>query len=106
MFKKEECGLKRLNILKVQRNILTRKINLVYLKILYLNRIDHPRNDYAEKDMMEIYPIQLQENDNSDEWVKYVFNLSALSIQYDQKTTLPLPLHLAKTLAEDYLLKL
>lgn len=78
----------------------------MYLKILYLNRIDHPRNDYAEKDMMEIYPIQLQENDNSDEWVKYVFNLSALSIQYDQKTTLPLPLHLAKTLAEDYLLKL
>ena len=53
----------------------------MYLKILYLNRIDHPRNDYAEKDMMEIYPIQLQENDNSDEWVKYVFNLSALSIQ-------------------------
>lgn len=56
--------------------------------------------------MIEIYPVQLQENDNSDEWVKYVFNLCALSIQYDQKTILPLPLHLAKTLAEDYLLKL
>lgn len=76
-----------------------------YNASLWDSRIDHPRNDYAEKDMMEIYPIQLQENDNSDEWVKYVFNLSALSIQYDQKTTLPLPLHLAKTLAEDYLLK-
>lgn len=77
-----------------------------YNSSLWDSRINNPRKDYAEKDIIEIYPVQLQENDNSDEWVKYVFNLCALSIQYDQKTILPLPLHLAKTLAEDYLLKL
>ncbi len=80
--------------------------NLIYNASLWDSRIDHPTNDYAEKDMIEIYPVQLQENDKSDEWVKYVFNLCAVSIQYNQKTILPLPLHLGKTLAEDYLLKL
>ena len=80
--------------------------NPVYNASLWDSRIDHPRNDYAEKDMIEIYPIQLQQGDESDKWVQYASNLCKLSIQYDQKTVLPLPLHLAKTLAEDYLLKL
>lgn len=85
--------------------IADRPNNPIYKASFKDSRIDYPTNDYAEKDMIEIYPVQLQEKDNADKWVKYVFNLSALSIQYDQKTTLPLPLHLAKTLAEDYLLK-
>lgn len=79
--------------------------NPVYNASLWDSRIDHPGNNYAEKDMIEIYPLQLQEKDNADKWIQYASNLCALSIQYDQKTILPLPLHLAKTLAEDYLLK-
>lgn len=79
--------------------------NPVYNASLWDSRIDHPKNDYAEKDMVEIYPLQLQTQDNADKWVQYVSNLCTLSIQYDQKTILPLPLHLAKTLAEDYMLK-
>lgn len=79
--------------------------NPVYNASLWDSRIDHPRNDYAEKDMIEIYPIQLQQGDESDKWVQYASNLCKLSIQYDQKTILPLPLHLAKTLVEDYLFK-
>lgn len=79
--------------------------NPVYNASLWDSRIDHPGNEYAEKDMIEIYPIQLQQEDESDKWIQYASNLCKLSIQYDQKTVLPLPLHLAKTLAEDYLLK-
>ena len=68
-------------------------------------RFDHPYADYAEKDMIEMYPIQLQSGDNPDAWAKFVSDLCTLSIQYEQSTILPLPLHLAKNLTE-YLLEL
>lgn len=64
------------------------------------SRIDHPTSDYAEKDMIELYPLQLQAGDNSWEWVRFVNALRQLPVQYNQATVLPLPLHLAKNLAE------
>lgn len=64
------------------------------------SRIDHPINDYAEKDMIELYPLQLQSGDNPWEWVRFVNALRLLPIQYNQATILPLPLHLAKNLTE------
>lgn len=64
------------------------------------SRVAHPTHDYAEKDMIEIYPLQLQPGDDSWEWVRYVNALRQLPIQYNQATVLPLPLHLAKNLAE------
>lgn len=67
------------------------------------SRIAHPAHDYAEKDMIEIYPMQLQAGDDPWAWVKFVDALRQIPIQYSQTTILPLPLHLAKNLTE-YLL--
>ncbi len=66
------------------------------------NRIDHPRKFYAEKDMAELYPLQLQPGDSSSKWIIFADGLRALPLQYNQTTVLPLPLHLAKGL-EEYL---
>lgn len=73
-----------------------------YNQSLLDSRINHPLDDYAEKDMIEIYPLQLQHGDDPWMWAKFVSELCKLSIQYDQSTILPLPLHLAKNL-EEYL---
>lgn len=64
------------------------------------SRVTHPKQDYAEKDMIEIYPLQLQNGDDPTDWVRYVNALRQLPIQYGQATVLPLPLHLAKNLSE------
>ena len=64
------------------------------------SRVTHPKQDYAEKDMIEIYPLQLQQGDDPWDWVRYVNALRQLPIQYNQTTVLPLPLHLAKNLSE------
>ena len=64
------------------------------------SRIVYPTHDYAEKDMIEIYPLQLQMDDDSWEWVRFVDALRQIPIQYNQTTILPLPLHLAKNLTE------
>lgn len=67
------------------------------------SRLANPTHDYAEKDMIEIFPLQLQKDDDSWTWVRYVNALRQLPIQYGKSTVLPLPLHLAKNLTE-YLL--
>lgn len=64
------------------------------------SRVAYPTHDYAEKDMLEIYPLQLQMGDDPWDWVRYVNALRQLPIQYSQTTVLPLPLHLAKNLTE------
>lgn len=76
-----------------------------YNRSLKESRFGYPFIDYAEKDMIEIYPLQLQSEDDPSVWTKYVTDLCLLSIQYNQSTTLPLPLHLATAL-EEYLLEI
>lgn len=66
------------------------------------SRIDHPKQRFAEKDMIELYPLQLQPGDNPANWIFYTNALRHIPIQYSQSTVLPLPLHLAKAL-EEYL---
>ncbi len=66
------------------------------------SKLTSPKQRFAEKDMMELYPLQLQSGDQPDAWVFYTNALRHISIQYDQSTVLPLPLHLAKAL-EEYL---
>lgn len=66
------------------------------------SRIDHPQQRFAEKDMIELYPLQLQPGDDAASWVFYTNALRHIPIQYNQSTVLPLPLHLAKGL-EEYL---
>lgn len=66
------------------------------------SRIDHPKQRFAEKDMIELYPLQLQPGDNVENWVFYTNALRRIPIQYNQSLVLPLPLHLAEGL-EEYL---
>ena len=63
-----------------------------------------PHQKFTERDMIEIYPIQLQKGDNPDEWVHYTNSLRVGAIQYDEATIMPLPIHLASKLQEYILL--
>ena len=73
-----------------------------YLNSFRYSKIDHPGQRFAEKDMIEFYPLQLQPNDNVNRWILHTNALRHIPIQYNQSTILPLPLHLAKGL-EEYL---
>lgn len=73
-----------------------------YNRSLKSSRIDLGKKDCAEKDMIEIYPVQLQENDDPRCWIFCAKQLCELSLQYDQATRLPMPLHLAVKM-EEYL---
>lgn len=73
-----------------------------YTSSFKTSRITHPLQRFSEKDMIELYPLQLQSGDNAIEWILYVNALRHIPIQYNQSTILPLPLHLAKAL-EEYL---
>ena len=73
-----------------------------YTKSFTESRIDHPKQRFAEKDMIELYPLQLQPGDKAEHWVFYTNALRRIPIQYDQSLVLPLPLHLAEGL-EEYL---
>ena len=66
------------------------------------SKINYPLHSFAEKDMIELYPLQLQPGDDAASWIFYANALRNISIQYNQSTVLPLPLHLAKAL-EEYL---
>lgn len=69
------------------------------------SKVDHPTQDFAEKTLQEFYPVQMQKGDIVLDWIRYVNAMRLLPIQYDQATSLPLPLHLAKGL-EEYLFTL
>lgn len=73
-----------------------------YIHSFKESKIDYPKHQFAEKDMVELYPLQLQPDDNATNWIFYVNALREIPIQYNQSTVLPLPLHLAKSL-EEYL---
>ena len=59
-----------------------------------------PYQRFAERDMIEIYPIQLQKGDNPDEWVHFTNSLRIGAIQYDEATIMPIPIHMAAKLQE------
>ncbi len=73
-----------------------------YTSSFKASRIDHPKQRFAEKDMIELYPLQLQPGDKAEHWVFYTNALRHIPIQYNQSLVLPLPLHLAEGL-EEYL---
>lgn len=73
-----------------------------YINSFKDSKIDHPKQRFAEKDMIELYPLQLQPGDIAADWIFYTNALRHIPIQYNQSTVLPLPLHLAEAL-EEYL---
>ena len=90
---------------QVYWNINTPPHESKYMSSLRDTKSQAPEKPNAQKDMVEIYPLQLQIGDNPDDWVLYASALCGLAIQYDQATRYPLPLHLAENLKE-YLFKI
>ena len=90
---------------QVYWNINTPPNEAKYVDSLRDTKSQAPQRANAQKDMVEIYPLQLQIGDNPDDWVQYASALCGLAIQYDQATRYPLPLHLAENLKE-YLFKI
>lgn len=74
-----------------------------YTKSYTETKYSLPNQKFAERDMIEIYPIQLQKGDNPDEWAAFTNSLRKGAIQYNEATAVPIPLHLAAKLQE-YLL--
>lgn len=64
------------------------------------SKITSPRTLFLEKDMIEWYPLQLQEGDDASNWVSFAHRTTLASVQYDQATKLPLPIHLGHLLKE------
>ena len=73
-----------------------------YTRSFRESKINCPRHSFAEKDMIELYPLQLQPDDDAASWIFYTNALRDIPIQSNRSTLLPLPLHLAKGL-EEYL---
>ncbi len=71
-----------------------------YINSFKESKINYPEHRFAEKDMVELYPLQVQPGDDAVDWVFHTNALRHISIQYSQSTVLPLPLHLAKALEE------
>lgn len=67
------------------------------------SRITHTDATMTLMDMIELYPVQMQKDDEPiiARWMQYVDNLRTIAIQFDGKATkLPLPLHLAAKMDE------
>ncbi len=64
------------------------------------NRSTAPGSSFDIMEMLELYPIQLQEGDDPTKWVDYVQGLRYMMAQYSRGTNLPTPLHLARLMRE------
>ena len=84
----------------VYYSVLEHPFDAQYYQSYKLSRMDFPLYRFAEKDMVELFPLQMQQGDDPDQWIAYTNALRYLSVQYNQATILPLPLHLAKGLEE------
>ena len=69
------------------------------------SKIDHPFNNFAGRNLVEFFPLQLQDEDIPLKWVQYANALRKCSLQYPEATKLPLPLHFADLLKEYLLIK-
>ncbi|OEH85981.1 hypothetical protein BHU72_14970 [Desulfuribacillus stibiiarsenatis] len=66
------------------------------------SKLDKPNYCFKAPDMIELYPIHLQERDIADHWISLVNNYREAAHQYKGALKDPLPLHLAAKL-EEYL---
>ncbi len=68
------------------------------------SKIDHPFEEYDERNLVEFFPLQLQSGDDPLKWAQFSNMLRECMPQYaGSATKLPAPLHLA-TLLKEYLL--
>ncbi|UMZ73720.1 pPIWI_RE module domain-containing protein [Natranaerofaba carboxydovora] len=68
-----------------------------------ISKIKSPQKTFQANKILEILPAIISPEDSSLEWSTVIHRLRAMSVHYEDSTTLPAPLHLAKK-AEEYLL--
>ena len=71
-----------------------------YLNAESKNRSTAPGSSFDIMEMLELYPVQLQEGDDPAKWVDYVQGLRYMMAQYSRGTNLPAPLHLGRLMRE------
>lgn len=79
-----------------------------YDKSLTQSKLTHSNNEYKERQIVELFPVQLQKGDSAEEFACYVDLLRRISVQFRDKdhtlaTNLPLVLHLGQKLEENIL---
>lgn len=87
------------NFWTIARKINNSQYNESYSQTTFSNT----SQNFLERNMIEIYPIQLQLGDRAEDWVIYANSLRYGSVQYGEATSLPIPMHLGKKL-EEYIL--
>lgn len=77
-----------------------------YINSFKLSKIAYPFNEFDERNLVEFYPLQLQEGDEATTWVKFANSLRESMPEYSGSATkLPAPLHLAQAMEEYLLIK-
>ena len=59
-----------------------------YTRSFRESKINCPRHSFAEKDMIELYPLQLQPDDDAASWIFYTNALRDIPIQSNRSTVL------------------
>ncbi len=68
------------------------------------SRVESPETNFDEHNLLELYPVMLNNGDDPEEWVRKVYITREAMPEYkDSPVMLPAPLHFAK-LMEEYLL--
>lgn len=84
----------------------SRPNDLNYINSFKFSKVDHPFKEFDERNLVEFYPIQLQEGDDVTEWIRFANSLRECMPEYSGSATkLPAPLHLAQKMGEYLLIK-
>lgn len=81
-----------------------RKNDKTYRSSCKNSRFNNPKKNFNEHQLMEIFPMHLQNDDNVEEWVKFTHLLRESSLQYSETTNMPVPLHLLSLIKEYFVL--
>jgi hypothetical protein len=91
---------------KVFWGLASRPNDFSYINSFKYSKIEHPFSEFDERNLVEFFPLQLQEFDNVTDWIKFSNSLRECMPEYNGSATkLPAPLHLAKTMGEYLLVK-
>ena len=81
----------------------SRPNNKEYTLSYNTSKINNPSRSYDECGLVEFYPIQLQVDDDTEQWAAYANYLREVMPEVNRSVRLPAPLHFASKI-EEYLL--
>ena len=81
----------------------SRPNNKEYTLSYHSSKINNPSRSFDECGLVEFYPIQLQVDDDAEQWAAYANYLREVMPEVNRSVRLPAPLHFASKI-EEYLL--